>query len=65
MHITVTKEQAIEVVQLNTTRIQTGIGKVVEAVEANKLEDAAKFLGGIAAICNQTAKNISEILGDK
>jgi hypothetical protein len=60
MQLTVTKEQAIELIEANLARVKAGVEKTIEAVNSGKFEDAEKYLKGIGAIINSAQKNLEE-----
>jgi hypothetical protein len=63
MQITVTKEQAAEIITANLARITEGTNKTVALVKDGKWEDAQKFVKGIVSLAGVVQKNLEEIGG--
>ena len=64
MKITITKEEATELVVKNVDRMKKGIEMLEESVSAGKLDDALKMSEGICVICNKVNTNLDELLGN-
>jgi len=63
MQVTVTKEEAKEIVGGKIDRLKTGVEKLSKAVESEGWDDAGKILKGLSTLSKTIEANISEIGG--